>query len=189
VPPIVSITASATSGTAPATITLTANASDPDGTIVGYQWSFGDGQSSSLSSVSHIYQTAGTFNAQVTVTDNAGATTSATVTINITGPMPTVTVLSPNGGEILLFDSSYNVTWSLSGAAPTQQDIYLSTNGGSTWSLVVSGLGPTVTSFSWHVPRSTSSNARIKVRAWATGGAFVEDASNGNFAIQRKLKP
>ena len=188
VPPIVSISASATSGLAPVTIVITANASDPDGSIVGYQWNFGDGTTSLLSSVSHTYQTPGTFNAQVTVTDNAGATSSASMSINVTGPMPSVTVLTPNGGEILLFDSLYNVTWSINGPAPTQQDVYLSTNGGSTWSLLASGLGSTVNSFSWRVPRSASSTARIKVRAWGAGGAFVEDASNGNFSIQKKLR-
>ena len=188
IPPIVSISASATSGVAPATIVLTANASDPDGSIVGYQWDFGDGTTSSLSSVSHTYQTPGTFNAQVTVTDNGGATSSASISVNVTGPLPSVTVLTPNGGEILLFDSVYSVTWSRSGPAPTQQDVYLSTNGGSTWLLLASGLSPSVTSFSWRVPRSASSTARIKVRAWGTGGTFVEDASNGNFSIRKRLR-
>ena len=188
VPPIVGVSASATNGPAPLTISFTADASDPDGVIVSYQWNFGDGQTSSLASVSHVYQNPGTFNARVTVTDNSGATASASVIINVNGPVPAVTVLTPNGGETLLFGSTYNITWSISGPTPMQQDVYISTDGGSTWSVLASGLAPTVNSFSWRVPRSATSSARIKVRASAAGGAFVEDASDGNFSIQRKLR-
>ena len=84
-PPIVNASASPTSGAAPLSVNFSSNASDPDGIIMGYQWVFGDGQSSTAQSPTHTYQTAGTYTAQVTVTDDQGATASATLTINATG--------------------------------------------------------------------------------------------------------
>src|SRR6185295_10937959 len=56
-PPNVTIAASTTLGVAPLSVTLTANASDPDGSIATYNWAFGDGQVSPLQSVAHVYQT------------------------------------------------------------------------------------------------------------------------------------
>ena len=89
--PQVSITANPTSGTAPLTVAFTSNASDPDGSIVSRSWTFGDGGTSTLSAPSHVYQAAGSYSARLTVTDNAGATASAVVTINVSNPPTTAT--------------------------------------------------------------------------------------------------
>jgi PKD repeat protein len=101
-PPAVSATASATSGTAPVTVTLTATASDPDGQIVSYSWNFGDGTTASQSSISHTYQSAGSYTARVTVTDDKGATASASVVISVSAPAnrpPTVSLAAtPTSG-------------------------------------------------------------------------------------------
>ena len=84
--PQVSIGATPTSGYAPLTVVFTKNASDPDGSIVAYNWTFGDGQSSTQAAPSHVYQSAGSFTARLTVTDNDGATASAQLTITATSP-------------------------------------------------------------------------------------------------------
>jgi hypothetical protein len=59
--------------------------SDPDGTIAGYSWSFGDGSGGSGVAPSHIYATPGTYSISLTVTDNAGltATTVQSLTVNV----------------------------------------------------------------------------------------------------------
>jgi len=61
-----------------------AGSSDPDGSIAGYAWDFGDGSSGSGSAPTHAYSASGTFTVRLTVTDNQGATgaaqTSATIT-------------------------------------------------------------------------------------------------------------
>lgn len=87
-PPQVSITVSATSGTAPLAVNFTANASDPDGYITDYYWNFGDGQTALGASVSHTYQTAGNFTASVTVTDDYGNSAGASVVIATGGTRP-----------------------------------------------------------------------------------------------------
>ena len=97
-PPQVSASGSPSAGPAPLTVNFTSSASDSDGTIVSYSWSFGDGGTSSLQSPSHVYQQAGTYIAQVTVTDNGGATANALITINV----------SQAGGETVLLSDDFN---------------------------------------------------------------------------------
>ena len=94
--PSASFTATPTSGQVPLTVTFDASASsDRDGTITGYRWSFGDGTASGSGViVNHVYQTAGTFTATLTVTDNRGksASTSRDVTVTVGPPPGSVTV-------------------------------------------------------------------------------------------------
>ncbi|TVR03485.1 MAG: PKD domain-containing protein [Deltaproteobacteria bacterium] len=63
------------------TLTFDGSASsDPDGTIVAYDWSFGDGSpGASGLSVTHSFARAGVFEVTLTVTDNRGATGSASI--------------------------------------------------------------------------------------------------------------
>ena len=84
--PQVSITASTTSGVAPLGVTFTSSAYDPDGYIASYSWTFGDGQTSTQQLPFHSYATAGVYTSRLTVTDNLGATASASVVITVTSP-------------------------------------------------------------------------------------------------------
>ncbi len=54
-----------------------------DGHITSYNWNFGDGTTASGVSVSHTYQKPGRYIITLTVTDNAGATGSATGSVSI----------------------------------------------------------------------------------------------------------
>jgi PKD repeat protein len=81
-PPTATASANPTSGLAPLAVNFTGAGSDSDGTIVSYAWTFGDGGTSNVQSPSHTYQTAGNFNATLTVTDNNGATGSSSVAIS-----------------------------------------------------------------------------------------------------------
>lgn len=56
---------------------------DPDGTIVSYSWTFGDGGTGSGVAPTHAYGATGTYTVTLTVTDNLGAQGSAQTTINI----------------------------------------------------------------------------------------------------------
>jgi chitodextrinase len=57
--------------------------SDPDGFIVKYQWTYGDGDTEFGETQLHDFPKAGTYSVTLTVTDNAGnrASTSRTITV------------------------------------------------------------------------------------------------------------
>ena len=84
--PVASFTAGPTSGNAPLLVTTSANASsDPDGSIVSYEWNFGDGIRGTGRNASHTYLNAGTFNLTLTVTDNDGSIATSSTTISVNG--------------------------------------------------------------------------------------------------------
>jgi len=85
-PPLVTVSANPTSGVAPLAVSFSSTASDPDGSIASYSWVFGDGQTSTQPYPSHTYSAAGTYTARLTVTDNQGATASASVIITANPP-------------------------------------------------------------------------------------------------------
>ncbi len=88
--PFANFTATPTSGTPPLAVALNAGPSaDPDGTIVAYNWNFGDFTTGSGAIASHVFTTSGTFPVTLTVTDNRGDSTSKTVNIAV-GGAPTV---------------------------------------------------------------------------------------------------
>ncbi|NIN36176.1 MAG: PKD domain-containing protein, partial [Gammaproteobacteria bacterium] len=67
------------------TIYFISESTDEDGTIVAYQWYFGDGSASTLKNPSHRYNVtqAATFNVQLIVTDDGGKTGSITQGITL----------------------------------------------------------------------------------------------------------
>jgi hypothetical protein len=88
-PPSAALTPQPSSGAAPLAVTLNAGASTDDGTIVKYEFDFGEGGGfqdyGSSNSAAHTYSNAGGFTAQVRVTDNGGLSDTATAQVNVTG--------------------------------------------------------------------------------------------------------
>ncbi|MFW6119022.1 MAG: PKD domain-containing protein [Planctomycetota bacterium] len=83
-PPVASITANPTSGTAPLEVAFDGSASsDSDGSIASYQWDLGDGTTADTVSPQHTYEAAGTYQVTLTVTDDDGATESDSATITV----------------------------------------------------------------------------------------------------------
>ncbi len=69
-------------GTVPLTVYFSSNGSyDPDGSIVKYDWDFGDGTTSADPNPSHIYTKAGTFTPSLVVFDNTGLSSSTMLTV------------------------------------------------------------------------------------------------------------
>lgn len=84
--PTAAFSADVTEGAAPLEVRFDASASnDPDGNIVSYEWSFGDGSTGSGQTTTHTYDAAGSYTPSLTVTDNRGASHSqngAPITVN-----------------------------------------------------------------------------------------------------------
>ncbi|KGJ97943.1 PKD domain-containing protein [Colwellia psychrerythraea] len=78
------------SGTVNAEISFVgSNSFDNDGQITTYNWNFGDGSSISQANPNHVYTTAGTYTATLTVTDDKGATaTSSSLVTVVESPLP-----------------------------------------------------------------------------------------------------
>ena len=60
---------------------------DSDGTIVKYEWNFGDGSGGSGEvNPTHHYTAAGTYTVMLTVTDNLGGTNLVGKSVSVTNP-------------------------------------------------------------------------------------------------------
>ncbi len=85
--PVVTVTTSATSGKAPLLVQLNASQSlDIDGLITRYEWDFGNGNSSSGPNAEHLYIAKGIYTITLSVTDDKGAQSTSSVTINVKAP-------------------------------------------------------------------------------------------------------
>lgn len=99
-PPVAVASATPTSGVAPLAVNFSsAGSTDPDGSIVSVQWNFGDGsQAATGATASHTYA-AGTWTAQMTVTDNGGLSASKSLTIEVS---PVVVLPAMHVGSIAM---------------------------------------------------------------------------------------
>ncbi|PKP58736.1 hypothetical protein CVT91_07995, partial [Candidatus Atribacteria bacterium HGW-Atribacteria-1] len=91
-PPVARFTANPDSGESPLPVTFDAGDSLDDGTIVLYDWDFGDGHTDSGMNVnvSNIFttETTTTYTVTLTITDNKGATGTCTQDITVVSPLP-----------------------------------------------------------------------------------------------------
>lgn len=76
-------------GGAPMTYSFNGSqSSDPDGSIVKYDWNFGDGTTGSGATTQHTYASQGNYTATLQVTDDRGATATATKQIQSGTALP-----------------------------------------------------------------------------------------------------
>ncbi|MEM6399177.1 MAG: PKD domain-containing protein [Cyanobacteria bacterium P01_D01_bin.116] len=75
--------------------TFSATATDPGNDNLTYTWDFGDGtvESGNLNPT-HTYKKNGSYTVMLTVTDNYGATTTETLTLQVNNVAPTITEIT-----------------------------------------------------------------------------------------------
>ncbi len=96
-----------------------------------------------------------------------------------TGPVPSITVTSPNGGENWQVGSVHDITWT-SQEFSGNVKIEYSTDGGSSWMEVIASTEDDGV-YSWTVPNTPTTQARVKVSDAATG--TPSDMSDADFTI------
>ena len=137
---------------------------DPDGAVVTWSWTFGDGSSGLGSATTHIYAIAGTYTITLAVTDNSGSTGSTTYQVTITDRPPVVSfTASPTNPA-----SGQRVTLSITASDPDGSVATVRVDWGDG---TVDSLSGTATSDS-HVYTLTGSTVRpytITVTATDTG--------------------
>jgi PKD repeat protein len=109
VPPVASFTPTATG----LSLSVDGSASsDPDGTVVGYAWNFGDGTTGTGATTTHAYATGGTFPVTLTVTDDSGATASATQSVTMTAPPANVPPVAAFTNTVADLSASFDASTS-----------------------------------------------------------------------------
>lgn len=91
-----------------------ASSTDPDGSVVAYNWSLGDGNSASVESFTHSFNADGSYTVTLEVTDNDGASNSTVQILEVAEPPATPLNLSAMGGS-----QQISLTWS----ANTESDL------------------------------------------------------------------
>ncbi|HZH74724.1 MAG TPA: lamin tail domain-containing protein [Archangium sp.] len=89
-----------------------------------------------------------------------------------------VTVTSPNGGESWAGGSTQSITWTASGVTNVKLEYTLT---GSTWSVITSSTAASAGSYTWTVPSSATTTARVRVSDAAN--SLITDTSNAAFTI------
>lgn len=116
--------------------------SDPDGTITGYAWNFGDNSSGTGAAPSHTYAAAGAYPVTLTVTDNGGVARSLTKNVTVTGGAITTYVSDTFTRTVA---SGFGSTAPAPGGAWTHAggNTNFSVNGSQGLIRVAAGAGPT----------------------------------------------
>jgi len=111
-PPLVFASASPTAGEPPLDVSFSSTGSaDPEGQPLSYEWTFGDGQTSTAASPSHTYLLAGRYVARLSVSDGANTSLSDPLTIVVGNP-PTAAILTPatgttfRAGDVIQFNGT-----------------------------------------------------------------------------------
>ena len=110
--PTASFTADPTSGVAPLEVSFSGlSSSDSDGSIISYAWDFKDRNTGTGETVNHTFSSIGSYNVELTVTDDKGATDSTTKIVNVTetpNQSPTASFIASPTSGIAPLEVSFN---------------------------------------------------------------------------------
>ena len=97
----------------------------------------------------------------------------------------TITLVSPNGGEIWFGGSTHSISWRVSGSGFARYRLLLSTNSGSTYpDTIAHNVAISESTYQWFVPTINWSTCRVMIQVLNTSDSvIVQDASDGNFTI------
>ncbi len=100
---------------------------------------------------------------------------------------PTVTVLDPNGGEVVVGGGStpYEIRWtSHDNVGVTTTEVLLSTDSGKTYPTLIASGVDIISPYAWEVPDMSEEYCRIRVVCRDKAGNEGSDESDGGFEIR-----
>jgi trimeric autotransporter adhesin len=138
---------------------------DSDGTVVSYAWNFGDGSTGTGAKPSHTYASGATYNVQLTVTDNDGATNT------ITQPLTVAPANIPPTAAFTSTSKNFTATFDASGSKDPDG---------------------TIASYAWNFGDNTTGTGVNPSHTYAAGNTYlvtltVTDNSGGTGAISHSV--
>jgi glucose/arabinose dehydrogenase len=99
--PIAAISATPVAGLAPLSVNFSsAGSSDQNGDALIYSWNFGDGTTSSLANLNHVYTANGSYRAVLTLSDSHGGVDIKSIMITVGNKPPEAFIGSPASGSL-----------------------------------------------------------------------------------------
>jgi hypothetical protein len=99
-PPTLSVSASATNGVAPLTVSFTASGTSPFGAVTNFAWTYDDGDFSDVWNPTKIFPAPGTYQVHLTAEDSAGNAATTNIQIAVTPPPFQFTFVKANGNDL-----------------------------------------------------------------------------------------
>ncbi|NIM17526.1 MAG: hypothetical protein GTO45_36395 [Candidatus Aminicenantes bacterium] len=99
---------------------------------------------------------------------------NSTFTIGEGGGAPSITLISPNGGETLVGNTTHTIRWACS---KEYDSIDIEYNDGSSWHVIKNGTEDDG-EFDWTVPNIATTKARMWIKGWADDGDAVDFTDN-----------
>lgn len=175
------------SGTGTGTVT-----SSPAGINCGADCSqvYSSGTQVTLTASASIGSTFAGWSGACSVTTGTTCTTTMNSSKSITAKFnvqpANITIVTPNGGEVIPAESTYNIRWTATVSA-VQFKLFYTLNNGQTWKPINNNNYVTGTSYSWRVPTVNNNKlkCRIAIIGYSTNGVKVgSDKSDLPFKIE-----
>jgi PKD repeat protein len=162
---------------------------DPDGSIVGYHWNFGDGTNATDVTLDHAYAHNGTFTVTLTVVDDDDASASSTTIMNVLN-RPDVGVLNAVPSKTVLgqgYTLKINVTVTNSGdvVETFNVTVYAGTTPVDTKTIALLAGTSTSVTFTWNSSGFARQNYTMWAYAWPLPGET--DFADNNFTDRSVL--
>lgn len=152
-PPTAVISSSSATGEAPLSVTFDASGSTAsNATLVSYNWDFGDGSQGTGKTATHTFTIAGTYNAQIRVTDSSGLTDTESTPVIVTA----ATIINQKPS------ASFTAT-------PTQGSSPLTVSFDASASTDTDG---TIASFSWNFGDGSTGSGKTVQHTYTTAATY-----------------
>ena len=177
--PVAVMAAAPTSGVAPLNVSFDGgSSSDADGSIVSYAWNFGDSATGSGVTTNHTYSVPGTYSARLTVTDNQGASSSSTATIQVNAIPPTIPAAPSNLLANALSKTQISLSWTDNSANETGFRIERCAGANCTNFIEITTVGANIKNYTnTGLKRNTTYRYRVRAFNSADSSAYSNTAT------------